>query len=279
MLNAVQRTEQGRAILETEEGKRLNICGYKVVTDTGEEVGSVNDFVADTSGRIRYLVIDTGFWIFGKKILVPVGMVDVNDERRVIVISGMTKEQAERLPAYDESRPIDERYEAAVIEGFAPGYRQKGEYKGVEYEKMPQFTSPERIRLLEEHLVVDKHREKKGEVHLRKTVETHTETVEVPVTEERLVIEHHPVSEAETAEEVAGEAMRTVEMREGEEINVPLYKEEVDVTRRTVPAEEVTVRKTEETTTRNIREDVKKEHLDVDNPEHLDIEERGGEKH
>ena len=31
-----------------------------------DKVGTVNDILVDEEGRFRYLVVDLGFWIFGK---------------------------------------------------------------------------------------------------------------------------------------------------------------------------------------------------------------------
>jgi hypothetical protein len=40
---------------------------------TDEKIGSIYDVLVDETGSFRYFVIDTGFWIFGKKVLLPVG--------------------------------------------------------------------------------------------------------------------------------------------------------------------------------------------------------------
>ena len=52
--------------------------------------------------------MDTGFWIFGKKRLIPAGVVQSIDhsDRRVYV--GMTKDQIKSAPDYDESMTTDD---------------------------------------------------------------------------------------------------------------------------------------------------------------------------
>jgi uncharacterized protein YrrD len=35
---------------------------------TREKIGSIETALVDEEGRFRYFVIDTGFWIFGKKV-------------------------------------------------------------------------------------------------------------------------------------------------------------------------------------------------------------------
>ena len=38
-----------------------------------ERIGSVNDVLVDEEGHFRYLIISTGAWIFGKKVMLPIG--------------------------------------------------------------------------------------------------------------------------------------------------------------------------------------------------------------
>jgi len=52
-----------RQTLDNKDIKGLGV--YREGTD--EKVGTVNDVLVDDEGHFRYLVIDLGFWIFGKK--------------------------------------------------------------------------------------------------------------------------------------------------------------------------------------------------------------------
>ncbi len=47
-----------------------HIMGYDLYSGN-EKVGSVNDLLVDDSGKFRYLIVSTGIWIFGKKVLLP----------------------------------------------------------------------------------------------------------------------------------------------------------------------------------------------------------------
>jgi uncharacterized protein (TIGR02271 family) len=94
------------------------------VEGNDEKVGSVSDVLVDEEGRFRYLVVDLGFWIFGKKVLLPVGRsrIDYNVDRVYAV--GMTREQAESLPEYNERQTVDYDYEERV----RGTYRTSGNY-------------------------------------------------------------------------------------------------------------------------------------------------------
>ena len=56
------------------------------------------------------LVVDTGFWIFGKKRMIPAGVVPRDRRRRANkVFVAMTKDQIKQAPDYDEERHRDRR--------------------------------------------------------------------------------------------------------------------------------------------------------------------------
>jgi uncharacterized protein (TIGR02271 family) len=94
-----------------EDIKGLDVYAGK----TEEKIGTIHDVLVDDAGRFRYFVIDTGFWVFGKKVLLPMGRcrVDVN-ARRIYAIGLASKDQAERLPEYDERMTVDYDYEERV---------------------------------------------------------------------------------------------------------------------------------------------------------------------
>lgn len=82
---------------------------------TDDKIGTIDDVLVDETGRFRYLVIDTGFWIFGKKVLLPVGRCHIDvDRQRVYAIGLANKDQAERLPEYDDRMTVDYDYEERV---------------------------------------------------------------------------------------------------------------------------------------------------------------------
>lgn len=82
---------------------------------TGEKIGSIETALVDEEGRFRYFVIDTGFWIFGKKVLLPVGYCQIDDQaRRIYAIRILNKKQVEDLPEYHENIKVNHKYEERV---------------------------------------------------------------------------------------------------------------------------------------------------------------------
>ena len=76
-------------------------AGYDVEASDGH-IGKV-DAASREAGR-DYLVVDTGFWIFGKKRLIPAGFVQRVDDEHKRVFVAMTKDQIRHAPDFDDTQ-------------------------------------------------------------------------------------------------------------------------------------------------------------------------------
>jgi uncharacterized protein (TIGR02271 family) len=79
-----------------------------------EKIGSVNDVLVDEEGHFRYLVISTGAWIFGKKVLLPIGRTQIDYNARRVYAQGLTKSQVEQLPEFTDDLKLDYHNEEQV---------------------------------------------------------------------------------------------------------------------------------------------------------------------
>ena len=77
-----------------------DITGYDVEATDGS-IGKIDESSADAGSA--YVVVDTGFWIFGKKRLVPAGVIDRVDRQNEKVFVRLTKEQVKNAPDFDET--------------------------------------------------------------------------------------------------------------------------------------------------------------------------------
>lgn len=125
-------------------------------------------------------------------------------------------------------------------------------------------TDEETIRLKEEKLDVDTKEVQTGEVHVSKRVVKETETVEVPVEHEEIVIERRSV---DPDEKVTGNMTM-----EDEEMTIPVTEEQIEVTKEPVVTEEITIGKEKVTDTKQVTESVEKEELDVDTEGDVDLD-------
>jgi hypothetical protein len=86
-------------------------------------IGSVDEATAEIGGS--YLVVDTGPWIFGKKVMLPAGVIDRVDEAERKIYVDRTKDEIKSAPEYDESRLADEAYRGE-LGGYYSGVRDRG---------------------------------------------------------------------------------------------------------------------------------------------------------
>jgi hypothetical protein len=91
--------------------KGLDLTGYSVeATDGG--IGKVDEATYETSRS--YLVVDTGPWIFGKKVLLPAGVVERIDMDSETAFVNLTKDQIKDAPEFDEATYTDEEYRTRI---------------------------------------------------------------------------------------------------------------------------------------------------------------------
>jgi len=78
-----------------------DVTGYDVEATDGH-ISKVDE--ATNEPQSSCLVVDTGFWIFGKKRMIPAGVVQRIDPDEKKVFVGMTKDQIKEAPDYDADR-------------------------------------------------------------------------------------------------------------------------------------------------------------------------------
>jgi hypothetical protein len=87
------------------------VTGYKVeATDGG--IGKVDSASYDVNAS--YLVVDTGPWIFGKKVLLPAGVVNHVDHEEQKVYVDRSKDQIKSAPEFDEDSVANPEYREKI---------------------------------------------------------------------------------------------------------------------------------------------------------------------
>ena len=90
---------------------RLDLSGFDVEATDGS-IGKVDEATHDVGES--YIVVDTGIWIFGKKVLLPAGTVQRVDRDDEKVHVDRTKDEIKEAPEFDEDTYRDERYRSEV---------------------------------------------------------------------------------------------------------------------------------------------------------------------
>ncbi len=108
-----EETKRGDANLRS----AAEVQGYHVQAKDGD-LGHVADFLVDeTTWDVRYLVVDTGKWLPGKKVLVDPRATDQVDWAKSSVHVHLTREQIQSSPTYDPTG-AREALDKAHVETF-----------------------------------------------------------------------------------------------------------------------------------------------------------------
>lgn len=265
-----------------------------------DKIGSVDDVLVDDEGQLRYLVINTGMWILGKKVLFPIGRARIDYERDRVYADNLTTMQVEALPEFTANSVVDYQHEEQVRNVYrnAPAAAQPGAvayrppdntdtestreldvaHEGYtsdsyKYEKEPDLyalndQNHPNLKLYEERLVTGKTRQKAGEAVISKRVETETARASVGIEKERIVVERVPVNASATA--VPGEAS----FQAGEVSRVDVYEEVPEFHKEAFVREEVRVSKVVDQETVTAEEQLRREEIDVKDAEGRPVTER-----
>ena len=107
------------------------INGYAIAASDGN-LGTVSDFLFDdASFRVRWLVVDTGNWLSGRKVLLPPFVLGHPDRTASEFAVRLTRQQVKDSPDIDSDRPVSRQMETHVYDyyGWSP-YWDTGLYMG-----------------------------------------------------------------------------------------------------------------------------------------------------
>ena len=122
--------------------KASTIHGYAIAASDGE-IGRVSDFLFDdATWLIRWLVVETGSWLSGRKVLLPPSVLGHPDESGRQFSVRLTKQQVMESPPTDTDEPVSRQSETSIYDyyGWNP-YWGTGFYMGG-YGYMPAPIAP-----------------------------------------------------------------------------------------------------------------------------------------
>lgn len=94
----------------------VSLAGYDVDAVDGR-IGSVDAATHEIDGS--YLVVDTGGWVFGTKVMLPAGTIERIDHQQRKVYVARSQDEIKQAPEFDEQIVTD------------PDYRERlGDYYG-----------------------------------------------------------------------------------------------------------------------------------------------------
>ena len=102
--------------------------GYTIQVTDGK-IGKVHDFLFDDAGwTVRYLVVDTGGWLSGRRVLIsPIAIRAARWNDQVIEVH-LTRHQVEQSPGIETDKPVSRQKEIeyAGYYGYAPYWNGLG---------------------------------------------------------------------------------------------------------------------------------------------------------
>ena len=96
------------------------ITGYNVEAIDGS-IGKIDDATLETDSG--HIVVDTGPWIFGKKVMLPVGVIKDVDHANEKVFVNRTKDEIKNSPEFDDLMRNDEKYRTELGTYYGRGGR------------------------------------------------------------------------------------------------------------------------------------------------------------
>lgn len=94
--------------------KAHELIGFTIAATDGD-IGHVADFYFDAeTWQVRYLVVDTGPWIFGRKVLITPEMIEHPLWEDARLPLQLTKEQIEKSPETDFDKPVSRQHEIDI---------------------------------------------------------------------------------------------------------------------------------------------------------------------
>lgn len=126
------------------------------------EIGDIKDFFFDDeTWTVRYMVVHTGSWLFGKEVLIsPFAFNEVDWEKKIIQ-TALTQEQIKNSPDIDSEKPVSRQKETEYLNyyGYPLYWGGPGLWGTAAYPTAVTVLSKEEEKKVSE--------ESSGEAHLR----------------------------------------------------------------------------------------------------------------
>jgi hypothetical protein len=114
VLSEQRKEEQG-------EDKHLRstnkVTGYTIKASDGK-IGTLEDFLVDVSWKIDFILIDTGHWFPGKKVLLSPDMIKEIDWATELVVVDTTVAHVKNSPEYDPKQELTEVYRLVLHDHY-----------------------------------------------------------------------------------------------------------------------------------------------------------------
>jgi len=225
------------------------MLAYNVDDIQGNRIGHVSGLWVDPQSQVEFVGVKTA-WLVGKTHVFPAQGMEVNHHREIIR-APYRDEAIKNAPTFDPGEELIESQQQQVWSYYSRYglKRTQPQQAGRGAERREEV----RIPLSEEQLKVGKRQVEAGGVRLRKIVRTEPAQQNVELKREQIQIERVPASQATAGEKAF----------QGQDIYIPLRREEAVVQKEARVREEVRVGKKTETERQTVSDQLRKEELET----------------
>lgn len=95
-----------------------SLLGYSIAAQDGD-IGILEEFYLDDETlTIRYIVVGTGHWWLGKKVLIPTDLLDPADWALKSFPVNLTRDQIKNSPGIDTEKPVSRQQESELYKHY-----------------------------------------------------------------------------------------------------------------------------------------------------------------
>lgn len=235
------------------------IEGSTAYDSSGDKVGKVGQlYLDDETGQPEWVTVSTGLLGTSESFVPLQGASFEGSNLRL----AYDKDKIKNAPNVGADQHLDASEEDQLYRYYGigsagtTGQTYQTGTTGTDYDRNRTTDTEAAMTLSEERLQVGKESVEAGRARLRKYTVTETQTVTVPVTKEKLVIERTPVTGDATVDPITetGDQVEEITLRE----------ERVVVGKETVAVEQVRVGKEVITENQQVSDQIRKERADLD---------------
>lgn len=232
----------------------IGLQGATVTDPTGDKIGTVDQiYLDDETQQPEFATVNTG--LFGlRSSFVPItgAQFQGND-----VCVAYPKDKVKDAPKVDANEHLSQRQEAELYEYYGLPYSEQKSDSGLPDAAPTSDASQDAMTRSEEELQIDKEKQPREKVRLRKFVVTENVQQTVPVQREEVRVEREPITEANLDQATSGP-----EITESEH-EVTLNEEQVVTQKKTVPKEQVRLSKDTVSDEEKVNEELRKEQIET----------------
>jgi stress response protein YsnF len=248
-----------------------NIKGWEVKNGAGEKIGEVDELLFDAQARkVRYLIVDLDDNELeledDREVLIPIGVAELHEKDDEVIVSNVTAEQLNELPAYEKDKVTPEIesevrriFEGGALAGAAV-YDSQEFYDHDHFNEDKFYSRPSTdtatLPVIEENLQVGKREVETGGARLTSRLVERPVEKSINLREEHVSIERTPVDRPVSSSDL--NAFKEEEFELTEHAEVPVISKEARV------VEEITLNKEVEEREETIRDTVRSTEVEAE---------------